>query len=327
MLEFLFRRALYMIPTVLVISVVSFIVIQAPPGDFVTYYVAQLEDRGQQVDQEAVAALRARYGMDDTLVVKYLKWMRNLVKGDLGLSMEWNRPVSTLIKDRLPWSVLISLVAFLLVHLIGIPIGIISATQQYSIKDYVLTFIGFIGLAVPNFLIALVLLWLYFNQSGQVMIGLFSPQFQDAPWSLDKLWDLAQHLWMPALIVGTAGTASLIRVVRANLLDELEKPYVEAARARGASERRVLYKYPVRIAMNPVASTIGWTLPELVNGELMVSLVLGIPTIAPIFLNALKSQDMYLAGSVVFILSILTVIGTLISDVILGLLDPRIRFS
>ena len=327
MLEFLFRRALYMIPTVLVISIVSFIVIQAPPGDFVTSYVGQLEDRGQQVNEETVAALRARYGMDDTIVVKYFKWMGNLFRGDLGLSMEWNRPVNVLIADRLPWSVLISLVAFVLVHLIGIPIGIISATQQYSIKDYVLTFIGFIGLAVPNFLIALVLLWLYFDYSGQVIIGLFSPEFQGAPWSMAKLWDLAQHLWLPALIVGTAGTASLIRVVRANLLDELEKPYVEAARARGVSERRLLYKYPVRNAMNPVASTIGWTLPELVNGELMVSLVLGIPTIAPIFLSALKMQDMYLAGSVVFILSILTVIGTLISDVILGLLDPRIRFA
>lgn len=327
MLEFLFRRTLYMIPTVILISVVSFVVIQAPPGDFVTSYVGQLEERGMQIDEETIAALRARYGVDDPALVQYLKWLRNLVKGDLGLSMEWNRPVSTLLADRLPWSILISLVAFLFVHLLGIPIGILSATQQYSWKDYILTFIGFIGLAVPNFLIALVFLWLYFDYSGQVIIGLFSPEFQGAPWSMAKLVDLAKHLWLPGLIVGTAGTASLIRVVRANLLDELEKPYVEAARARGASERRVLYKYPVRIALNPVASTIGWTLPELVNGELLVSLVLGIPTIAPIFLSALKMQDMYLAGSVVFILSVLTVIGTLISDVILGLLDPRIRFS
>ena len=327
MLTFIMRRILLMIPTLIAVSVISFVIIQAPPGDYVSAYVAQLEMWGDIVDQEAIEALRARYGVDQPLYVRYFKWIRNLLRGDLGMSMQWNQPVSSLIAKRLPWSILISSVAFFFVYAIGIPIGMLSATHQYSIRDYVFTFMGFIGLAVPNFLFALVLLWFYFVYTGNAVMGLFSMEFQTAAWSFAKFVDLLKHLWMPGIIVGTAGTAALIRVMRANLLDELQKPYVMVARAKGLSERRVLYKHPFRIAINPVVSTIGWTLPKLVNGELLVSLVLGIPTIAPMFLSSLLMQDMYLAGSIVFILSLLTVIGTLISDILLAWVDPRIRES
>jgi len=327
MLTFIIRRIVLMIPTVIIVSVVSFIIIQAPPGDYVSAYVAQLEASGDLIDQEIIEALKVRYGVNQPLYVQYFKWVRNLLHGDLGMSMQWNQPVSTIIAQRLPWSILISSVAFLFVYAIGIPIGMLSATRQYSIRDYIFTFIGFIGLAIPNFLFALVLLWIYFVSTGNAAMGLFSSEFQTAAWSFAKFIDLLKHLWMPGIIVGTAGTAGLIRIMRANLLDELQKPYVMVARAKGLSERKVLYKYPFRIAINPIVSTIGWTLPGLVNGELLTSLVLGIPTIAPIFLNSLLMQDMYLAGSIVFLLSMLTVIGTLISDILLAWVDPRIRES
>jgi len=327
MLAFIIRRIVLMIPTIIIISLVSFVIIQAPPGDFVTTYISRLESSGEFIDQERIEALKARYGVNQPLYVQYFKWWRNILQGDLGVSWEWNEPVSNLIQERLPWSLLISFIGFLFVYTVGIPIGVFSATRQYSLGDYVFTFMGFIGLAIPNFLFALVLAWIYFIAVGKAALGLFSPQFATAPWSFAKVIDLLKHLWIPGLIVGTAGTASLIRVVRANLLDELRKPYVMVARAKGLSETKVLYKYPFRIAVNPVVSTIGWTLPGLVNGELLTSLVLGLPTIAPIFLSSLLMQDMYLAGSIVFILSLLTVTGTLISDILLAWVDPRIRES
>ena len=327
MLRFIINRILLMIPIIIIISVISFIIIQAPPGDYVSTYVARLGAMGKLVDQEMIEALKTRYGVNQPLYVQYFKWAWNILRGDLGMSMQWNQPVITLIAQRLPWSILISSVAFLFVYAIGIPIGMLSATRQYSIRDYIFTFIGFIGLAIPNFLFALVLLWFYFVYTGNVAMGLFSTEFQTAAWSFAKFVDLLKHLWMSAIIVGTAGTAGVIRVMRANLLDELQKPYVMVARAKGLSERKVLYKYPFRIAINPIVSTIGWTLPDLVNGELLTSLVLGIPTIAPIFLGSLLMQDMYLAGSIVFILSLLTVTGTLISDILLAWVDPRIRES
>ncbi len=316
-----------MIPTLIAISIISFAIIQAPPGDFLTSYVGQLRARGEDIDRATIAALRLRYGIDQPIYVKYFKWMRNILRGDLGRSLQWNRPVSELIAERLPWSLTISFTAFIFVYLIGIPIGTLSATRQYSIRDYFFTFVGFIGLAIPNFLFALILLWFYFVFTGNVAIGLFSEQFLMAPWSFARLWDLLKHLWMPGIIVGTAGTAGLIRIMRANLLDELQKPYVMVARSKGLTETKVLYKYPFRIAINPVVSTIGWTLPALVSGELLVSLVLNIPTVAPLFLGALLNQDMFLAGSIVLILTTLTVIGTLISDILLAWVDPRIRES
>lgn len=325
MLRFMFRRILFMLPTLFLVSLISFAVIQAPPGDYVTSYVASLKEHGQTVDMAAVAALRARYGVDQSFAVQYLKWLRNLSTGDLGTSMQWNQPVKKLILDRLPYSLLISLGSLLFVYILGILIGMYSATHQYSVLDYLIAFIIFIGLATPSFLFALILLWLVFVNTGDATIGLFSREYMMAPWSLDRVVDLLKHLWIPALIVGTAGTAELVRTMRANLLDELPKPYVMVAWAKGLPKQRLLYKYPLRIALNPVISTIGYTLPSLVTGEVLVSIVLGLPTLGPIFLQALLVQDMYLAGSIVFILTLLTLIGTLISDILLAWIDPRIR--
>ncbi len=327
MLRYILRRIVYMIITLFVISIISFVVIQLPPGDFVSSYVAQLAAMGELVDPAEVDALRARYGLGQPMHVQYIKWMSGVLRGDLGRSLQWNKPVMKLIKDRLPWSFSISLVSFLFVWAVGLPIGVYSATHQYSIPDYIATFLGFIGLAVPNFLLALLALWIYFRRTGDVIVGLFSPEYLMAPWSVGRVIDLLRHLWIPALITGTAGTAGLIRTMRANLLDELRKPYVMTARANGLSETKLLFKYPFRVAMIPAVSTIGWVLPGLFAGELLTSWVLGIPTLAPIFLSALLNQDMFLAGSVVLILSTLTVIGSLISDLLLAWVDPRIRES
>lgn len=325
MLPFILRRLLLMIPTMAVISMISFAIIEAPPGDYLDSYVDRLTSQMGTVDPSEVEALRERYGLGQPLHVRYWRWISGVVQGDLGRSMQWNQPVSKLIADRLPWSLAVSTASLLLVYAISIPIGIYSASRQYSPGDYAATFVGFLGLATPDFLLALIFLWLYFLWSGDVAVGLFSDEYMTAPWSFAKFLDLMSHIWLPALIVGTSGTAGLIRVMRANLLDELQKPYVMVARSKGLKEGRVLVKYPLRIAMNPVASTIGWTLPALVNGELLVSMVLGLPTLAPLFVTALLSQDMFLAGSVVFILSVLTLIGTLVSDIVLAWLDPRIR--
>lgn len=325
MLIFIGRRILLMIPTLLVISLISFAIIEAPPGDFSDSYVNALINRQGNVDPADIAALRARYGLDQPWYVRYVRWMQQVLQGNLGRSLEWNQPVARLIGQRLPWSLTISLASLLFSYAIAIPIGVYSATHKYSVGDYLFTLIGFLGLAVPNFLLALIVLWFYFQATGNVAVGLFSDEFQVAPWSFAKFVDLLQHVWLPAVIVGTAGAAGLIRVMRANLLDELDKQYVMVARSKGLAEGKILYKYPFRIAVNPVASTIGWTLPALVNGELLASLVLGLPTVAPLFVGALMAQDMFLAGSIVLILSTLTVIGTLVSDILLAWLDPRIR--
>ncbi len=325
MLPFILRRILLMIPTLAVISLASFALIEAPPGDYMDAYVERLTSQMGAVDPSEIEALRERYGLDQPWYVRYWRWISGVMQGDLGRSMQWNQPVSALVASRLPWSLAVSISSLLLVYIISIPIGIYSASRQYSPGDYTATFVGFLGLATPDFLLALIFLWLYFLWTGNVAVGLFSDEYMTAPWSFAKFLDLLSHIWLPALIVGTSGTAGLIRVMRANLLDELQKPYVMVAHAKGLKEGRVLVKYPLRIALNPVASTIGWTLPALVNGELLVSMVLGLPTLAPLFVSALRSQDMFLAGSVVFILSILTLIGTLISDIVLAWLDPRIR--
>ena len=322
--RYLLRRFLLMILTVFIISIISFLIIQAPPGDYMTTYVSRLVAQGEQIDESQLVALRARYGINQPLYIQYLKWLRGVVRGDLGRSLEWNRSVKSLIVERLPWSITVSCASLVIVYLVGIPIGILSATHQYSLGDYFFTLVGFFGLAIPNFLFALILLWIFFLSTGTVAVGLFSAEYALAPWGIAKVLDLIKHLWMPVIIVGTAGTAGVIRIMRATLLDELRKHYVMVARSKGLSERVLLYKYPFRIAINPVVSTIGWTLPVLISGELLVSMVLGIPTIAPIFLNALLSEDMLLASSIVLILSTLTVIGTLLSDILLALVDPRI---
>ena len=325
MQSYVIRRLLYFIPTLILISIISFAVIQAPPGDFVTTLVVQMEARGDQVDEDLINALRARYGLGKPLWQQYLIWIGNILQGDLGVSMAYNQPVSRIIMDRLPWSLLFSFSAFLIVYAIGFPIGFLSAVRQYSIADYFLTFVGFIGLAIPNFMLALILLWGYFEATGQALVGIYSVEYAVAPWSFGKFLDLLNHLWIPAVIIGTAGTAGLIRIVRANLLDELKKLYVTAARAKGVPETRLILKYPVRLAINPVISNIGYVLPALISGEVITSIVIGLPTIGPVLLRALQTEDMFLAGSIVLILSVLTLVGTLVSDLLLAVIDPRIR--
>lgn len=325
MARYIARRILLMIPTLFAVSIIAFVIIQLPPGDYVSAYLAQLAERGESVSPETEEALRAQYALDRPIAVQYFSWLSNFVRGRLGRSWSYGVPVKELFAQRLPYSFLISFVSFLFVWALGLPIGVLSATKQYSVWDYLFTFIGFIGLAIPNFLFALVVLWIVFSTTGNVMIGLFSPEYMLAPMSFAKLWDLITHLWIPALIVGTASTAGLIRTVRANLLDELRKPYVLVARSKGLPESRVLFKYPFRIAMNPAVSTIGWVLPSLVSGELMTSIVLNTPTIAPVLVRSLLIQDMYAAGSIILVLGTLGVLGTLISDILLAWLDPRIR--
>ena len=325
MIVLIFRRVVLALPTLLFISIVSFAIIQLPPGDFVTTRVSQWIAQGESVDAETESMLRARYGVDQPVALQYLKWLRNLIRGDLGVSWAWAKPVGELVAERLPWSLLVSCISLVFVYLVAIPIGVLSATRQYTLSDYAFTFVGFIGLAIPNFLFALIFLWLFFLATGNSAIGLFSREYLSAPWSVGRVLDLLKHLIIPVIIVGTAGTASLIRVMRANLLDELKKQYVIVARAKGLAEGRLLFRYPVRMAINPIVSTVGWTLPALVNGELLTSIVLGLPTLAPVLLQSLLTEDLYLAGSIIFILSILTVVGTLLSDLLLVWADPRIR--
>jgi peptide/nickel transport system permease protein len=327
MTAYIIRRILIMIPTLIAISVISFVIIQLPPGDFQSKYIAERQMMGEQVDQAEVDALIARFSLDRPMYIQYFHWAWNFIRGDFGHSFEWNKPVSELIGERLGLTILISVATLLFTWLVSIPIGIYSAVRQYSWVDHFLTFVGFIGLATPNFLLALVLLWISVAYLGMSVGGLFSPEFSAAPWSVAKVWDLLKHLWIPVVIVGTAHTAKFIRIIRGNLLDELRKPYVTTARAKGLSEVRLILKYPVRVAVNPLVSTIGWTLPELVSGIAITAVVLNLPTTGPLLLTALKSQDMHLAGSFIMLLSFLTVVGTLISDILLAWVDPRIRFE
>jgi peptide/nickel transport system permease protein len=328
MLEFIGRRLLLLVPTIILISIISFILIQLPPGDFLTSYIMQLESGGQLVDQALIDSLKQQYGLDQPIYVQYVKWVSNIVlRGDFGQSFTWKEPVKDLIWERLGLTVLISLVSLLFIWVVAFPIGIYSAIKQYSVGDYLFTFISFLGLGIPPFLLALVVMWIAFSQFGISVGGLFSTQFADAPWNWEKVVDLLQHLWIPVIVLGMGGTAALIRIMRANLLDELHKPYVTTSRAKGMPETKLIIKHPVRVALNPFVSTVGWTLPGLVSGSVIVSVVLNLPTTGPILLRALQSQDMYLAGTIVMMLSILTVIGTLVSDVLLAWLDPRIRLQ
>lgn len=327
MLAYIVRRVMIMIPTLIAISIISFTIIQLPPGDFLTTYVAQLSASGETVDQSELDALRERFGLDQPMYIQYLKWAWNFVHGDFGHSFEWNKPVSELIGERLGLTVLISICTLIFTWVVSVPIGIYSAVRQYSWMDYILTIFGFIGLATPNFLLALVLLWVSYAYFGLSIGGLFSPHFADAPWNFAKVIDLLEHLWVPVVIVGLSHTAKFIRIIRGNLLDELRKPYVVTARAKGLSETRLIFKYPVRVAINPLVSTIGWTLPELISGIAITAVVLNLPTTGPLLLRALMSQDMQLAGTFIMFLSSLTVVGTLISDILLAWVDPRIRFG
>jgi peptide/nickel transport system permease protein len=327
MLTYIARRIVLAIFTVWAVSVLAFVIIQLPPGDYITSYIAQMAATGSIVSEQEAENLRIQYGLDQPIYVQYYKWMAMILQGNFGMSMEWRRPVAEVIGDRLWLTMIVSFAALLLTWVLALPIGIYSAVRQYSLGDYAFTFIGFIGLAVPNFLLALVLLYLGFVFFDAHIGGLFSVEFQDAPWSMAKLWDMLQHLPIPAAILGLAGTAQQIRIMRANLLDELRKPYVVTARAKGLAEAKVVLKYPVRVALNPFASTIGYLFPYIVSGSIIVSLVLSLPTVGPLLLKALIAQDMFLAGTIVLMLGVMTVIGTLISDIILVWIDPRIRLE
>jgi peptide/nickel transport system permease protein len=318
-----------MLFTVWVITLISFAIIQLPPGDFVTNLVNQMISAGgRELAPEYMAQLREQYGLDQPVYIQYYKWLRNIItRGNFGWSFTYRRDAVELITERLPMTFALSFGSFILVWVIALPIGIYSAVRQYSIGDYVFTFLGFIGLAVPSFLLALICLFISQRYFGQAMIGLFSQEYADAPWSWAKLLDMLKHLWIPVILIGLGGTAGLIRTMRANLLDELNKPYVETARAKGLPELKLLLKYPVRHALNPFVSTIGWTLPGLVAGEVIVAIVLNLPTSGPVYFTALQRQDLYVAAGFMLLLSVLTVIGTFVSDVLLAVLDPRIRLQ
>jgi peptide/nickel transport system permease protein len=327
MLAFIIRRTLAMVLTLFAVSIVAFAIIQLPPGDYLTSYIAALSATGDQVDPRVIENLRIQYGLGEPFYVQYWKWITGVAQGNFGHSFEWKRPVWELIWGRIGNSLMVEGLAVIAMWFIALPIGIYAAVRKYSLGDYIATVAGFIGLAVPNFFFALILMYLAYVWFGTTMGGLFSPEFETARWSLPRVWDFFTHAWAPVLVLATGGTAELIRILRANLLDELKKPYVVTARAKGLPEWKVILKYPVRLALNPLVSTIGWLLPALVSGSVIVSVVMNLPTAGPMLLRSLTTQDMYLAGAIILLLSVLTVIGTLISDVLLALIDPRIRYG
>jgi peptide/nickel transport system permease protein len=327
MLAYIIKRLLLLPLLLFIFSVVAFALIQAPPGDFITSYVAELAASGSAMDRVQIEALRALYGLDQPFHVQYFKWIVRILQSDLGVSLDWQKPISELIGQRLLLTLALGLGTLLFTFAVAIPIGIISATRQYSFWDYFFTVFNYLGVATPTFMTALVLMWLAFTYFGVTITGLFSPAYVDAPWSVDRVIDLAKHIWLPILILGLDGTARLARIMRANLLDELHKPYMEMARAKGMSEWRLVMKYPVRLAINPLVSSLGWYLPLIFSGSLIVATVLNLPTIGPLLLRSLISQDMFLAGTIILVYFGIAVLGTLLSDILLAWLDPRIRME
>ncbi len=327
MLRFIVQRLL-LLPLLLVLfSIIVFWLVQAPPGDYLTSYLSNLASSGSSIREEQVEALRHQFGLDQPGYVRYLLWMEGLLHGDFGYSLEYQRPNIDLIGERLVLTILLALFAFVITWAVAIPTGIYSATHQNSLLDYFFAVLNYIGVAVPNFLLALILMWIAFAYMGINITGLFSPQFEQAPWSWDRFVDLLKHIWVPGVVLGVAGTARLMRVMRANLLDELNKPYVVTARAKGMSEWALVLKYPVRLAFNPLVSTIGWYLPQLFSGSLIVATVMNLQNIGPLLLRGLIQRDAYLASSILLIYCFLTIVGTLISDVLLAVVDPRIRME
>jgi len=328
MLGYILRRVLLMIPTLLIISMLSFVIIELPPGDYLSSYVAHLRESGDAVDEQELAVFRERYGLGQPIYVKYYKWISGIIlRGDWGQSMEWQRPVKELIWERMALTVVLSGMSLLVGWFIAIPVGVYSATHQYSIPDYLMSTFSFIGAGMPGFMLALVVMYLAWSKLGMNVSGLFSEQYISAPWSWAKVVDMLKHIWIPVLILTLNGTAGGIRTTRANLLDELNKPYVETARAKGLKEGKLVWKYPTRVALNPFFSTLGWQLAGLISGQTLLAVVLSLQTTGPLMLRALTSQDMYLAGSFLLLLSTLTVIGTLVSDILLAWVDPRIRLQ
>lgn len=323
--QYIARRALLMVPMLIAVSILTFMIIELPPGDYISSYMNQLASGGETVQKEQLDALRKQLALDQPVYARYFHWMAGVVQGDFGYSFAYKKPVKELIWDRLVLTVVLTLSTMLFTWVVGFFIGVYSATHQYSFGDYLFTTLGFIGLGVPDFLIALVVMWVAYRSFGANITGLFSREFMNAPWSWARVVDLLRHLWLPILILGVGGTAGMIRTMRANMLDELHKPYVVTARAKGLTESRLLLKYPVRVALNPFVSSIAWALPGLISGATIISVVLSLPTTGPLMLQSLREQDMYLAATFLLLLSTLTVLGTLVSDVLLGWLDPRIR--
>ena len=327
MTAFIARRLLHMVPLLLAISIISFIVINLPPGDYLTVKILELESRGDTGARRIIEQWRERYGLDKPLYMQYWIWVSNFVKGDFGLSFEYDRPVSQLIGQRLLLTVLLSLSTLLFTWLIAIPIGIYSATHQYSAGDQIFSFLGYIGMSLPNFLLALILMYLSVVHFGWSVGGLFSPEFQDASWSFAKFVDFLKHLWIPVIVLGTAGTAGLIRVMRSAMLETLGQQFVQTARAKGLAESVVVYKHTVRVAINPLITMLGYTFPAILSGDAITAVILNLPTTGPLLLRALEVQDMYLAGTILLFLSLFLVIGNLVADILLSIVDPRIRYD
>jgi peptide/nickel transport system permease protein len=327
MFRFIITRLMLLPLLMLLFTVVVFILVEAPPGDFLTSYVAMLASSGSSMDAAQVEALKQQFGLDQPVYIQYLRWLESLAKGDLGMSLEYQRPNTELIGERMLVTVLLALFAFVITWIVAIPAGIYAAMHKNTALDYVFAVLNYVGVATPNFMLALILMWVCFSNFGLMITGLFSPQYTQAPWSLGRFIDLLKHIWLPAIVLGVAGTARLMRIMRANLLDELNKPYVVMARAKGMSEWTLVVKYPVRLAFSPIISTIGWYLPQLFSGSLIVATVMNLPNIGPLLLRSLIQQDMYLAGSILLIYCGLTIVGTLISDILLALFDPRIRME
>ena len=327
MLAYTLRRLLRMIPTLIVISILSFVIIQLPPGDFFDSLQAQLAESDSKADQEAFTGLREQYHLDQPLWKQYLYWVGGCIQGDFGYSFEWRRPVSELIAERLGLTFMMSFGSLLFMWFLAIPIGIYSARNRLSPSDYLLTFLAFIGLCVPGFVIALVAMYVSVFWFGGSAGGLFSPEYLYAPWSLARVWDLLLHMWVPVVVIGAAGTATMMRLMRNSMLDVLGEPYITTARAKGLAERWVIYKYAVRVAINPMISILGMQIPQLVSGSIIVAIVLGLPTTGPLFYRALETQDMYLAGTFLMLLAILLLLGNLLADILLAWADPRIRLD
>ncbi|MBT6441659.1 MAG: ABC transporter permease [Alphaproteobacteria bacterium] len=327
MLTYVIRRVLIMIPTMLAISVLTFIIIQLPPGDYLTTYIAELQAQGEGANLDKIEFLRAEYGLDKPLIEQYGVWLLGMLQGDMGYSFEYNLPVNEVVEDRLLLTFIVSFSTIIFTWIVSFPIGVYSATHQYSISDHGLTFLGFLGLATPNFLLALVLLYVANVTFGTSIGGLMDPEYLGQPWSGGKLLSVLEHLWVPVVVIGTSNTAGMIRRLRANLLDELQKQYVTTGRAKGLPPGRLLMKYPLRMALNPFISDIGNLLPQVISGAAIVSVVLSLPTTGPMLLDALRTQDMYLAGSFLMFMAFLTVVGVFVSDLALAALDPRIRLS
>jgi peptide/nickel transport system permease protein len=327
MLGYIVHRILIMVPTLIAISLAIFTIIHLPPGDFFSTYIAQLQSAGEKADLAKIAFLKAQYGFDLPLWQQYLYWVGGLLHGDMGFSFLYDMPVSKVVGDRLFLTFIVSFVTIVFTYVVAFPIGVYSATHQYSLSDYTLTFLGFLGLATPSFLFALVLVYLAHVWFGISVGGLMDPQYVNKPWSWGKIGSVFAHIWIPVIVIGTAGTASMIRRLRANLLDELQKQYVVTARAKGLHPLKALLKYPLRMALNPFISDIGSLLPHVISGAVIVSVVMSLPTTGPMLLDALRSQDMYLAGSFLMFMAFLTVIGVFLSDLALATLDPRIRLQ